>query len=324
MFNLSLTACSFCIKKAKTRHRDTFFALNSNIHGHHDNESFAFNDALELFADFFNSYRGLRTDIVRQQTFSCEYDPSFQDEVDGFRLLYAKVNSGIYGSSSDIVDPSTKEVKFKKSATDIDTRPFYVFVIVPRDSDRVTVQKGMFIFQNVGPYGIKTITTEYMKTYFSTCYGITLHCRTIAPDLFIKKVIRKDNIKKFIMVKNIKSGDNADNINLGYGKEIREIADLRFTEKFWEEMLDRIRWVAGGRYHLFEFEKEEYDTLKVVVDIGGRTRKIDLHNLENLSIIEAIPDRIRMADGHPDIDMLIEHFKQVAAEYLSEMVLQIS
>lgn len=95
------------------------------------------------------------------------------------------------------------------------------------------------------------------------------------------------------MVKNIKSSDNSDNVSKGYGSEIREIGNLYFTEKMWSRMMDKIRYVAGGRYNLFEFEQIEYDNLKVVVDIGGRTRKINLHNLENLSIIEAIPDEIK-------------------------------
>lgn len=53
--------------------------------------------------------------------------------------------------------------------------------------------------------------------------------------------------------------------------------------------MDKIRYVAGGRFNLFEFEQVEYDNLKVIVDIGGRTRKINLHNLENLSIYRGDP-----------------------------------
>lgn len=88
--------------------------------------------------------------------------------------------------------------------------------------------------------------------------------------------------------------------------------------------MDKIRYVAGGRFNLFEFEQVEYDNLKVIVDIGGRTRKINLHNLENLSIIEAIPDEIKMADGQPDLPMLLKYFTKVTTEYLEEMVLRIS
>lgn len=324
MFNLSLTACSFHLKRTNSRKLDSIFSLNSTIDGFYNGEEFYFKDATELFASFFASHEEMLNDSSKQQTFSCEYDADFQDETEAFRLLYARIFSGIYGSSSDIIDADTKKVKFNKSSTDIDTRPFYVFVILPKDSDKVKVQKGMLIFQNIGQFGIKTITTEYMQTYFSSNFGITLKCRTIAPDLFIRKVIRRDNIKKLVMVKNLKSTDAADNIDFGYGKEVREIADLNFSERIWDKVFAGIRWVAGSKYNLFEFEDKKYDTLKVVVDIGGRERRINLHNLENLSIIEAIPDDIRMIDGHPNRDKLIEHFKQVATEYLKEMVLQIS
>ena len=263
MFNLSLTACSFIIKETNSRNVDKIFPLNSIIRGSHEKEEYCFNDAIELFANFFDSYAEIVTDFGKQKTFSCECDPSFRDETKGFRLLYAKVFSGIYGSSSEIIDANTKKVKFSKSSTDIDTRPFYVFVIVPKDSEKVTVQKGILLFQNVGQFGIKTITTDYMQTYFSRNLGVTLKCRTIAPDLFIKKVIRRDNIKKLVMVKNMKSTDRADNIGIGYGKEVREIADLNFSEALWDKIFDKIRWVAGDQYNLFEFEEKEYDTLKV-------------------------------------------------------------
>ncbi len=132
MFNLSLTACSFLLKKTNSRNLDGVFSLNSNFTGSQDDIDFYFDDALDLFYSFFNSYKEIVTDAGKQQTFSCECDYSFRDETSGFRLLYAKVFSGNYGSSSDIIDADSKKVKFRKSSTDIDTRPCYVFVIIPK------------------------------------------------------------------------------------------------------------------------------------------------------------------------------------------------
>ena len=78
-----------------------------------------------------------------------------------------------------------------------------------------------------------------------------------------------------------------------------------------------------GKYNLFEFESIQYDQLKVVVTIGDRDRTIDVHNIENLSIIEAIPDAIKQPNGLPNGVALLKHFVEVADDYLSEMVLQI-
>ena len=323
MFNLSLTACSFYLKKTNTRRADKIFALNSEIGGVHNEIEYSFSGAKTLFESFFRTHADMEKDDHRKQTFSCLNDSISTYDTSVFKMLYVKIQSGIYGTSSEIYDADTKEIKLKKSATDIDVRPFYLFVVIPKDSEDLKVQKGMLIFQNVGQFGVKTITAELMQSYFSQQFGITIVCKTIAPELFVKKVIRKDNIKKMVMVKNVKSADDADT-KMGYGKEVREIGELRFSETFWSTIYTKIQWIAGGKHNLFEFENQQYDKLKVVVDIGGRERKIDLHNLENLSIIEAIPDEIRMADGHPNKEMLVEYFAKVAAEYLDEMVLRIS
>lgn len=325
MFNLSLTACGFYLRKTNSKRNSQVFDLNSSLDIEGKNGDFYhLVDLSELFTLFFKKYKTLVKDDIKQQSFRCEYDDQNYSETDDFRMFWCKIYSGIYGSSSDIIDGTTQKVRYKKKSSDIDTRPFYLMVIFPKDSEKVVVQKGMFIFQNVGPFGIKTITTDFMQDFFSKEYGITLKCSTIAPDLFVRKVIRKDNIKKLLMVKNVKSSDISDNIGKGYGSEVREISNLHFSENMWAKLMDKIRFVAGGRYNLFEFEQIEYDNLKVVVDIGGRTRKINLHNLENLSIIEGIPDEIKMADGHPNLAMLIDYFKKVASEYLEEMVLHIA
>lgn len=101
-----------------------------------------------------------------------------------------------------------------------------------------------------------------MQKFFSDIFGLTLKYNTIVPDLFVKKVIRKDNIKKLLMIKNVKSNDIANNIRMGYGSEIREISNLCFSETMWSKIMDRIRFVAGGNYNLFEFEQQQYDNLK--------------------------------------------------------------
>ena len=313
------------MKKTNSRGNSQIFNLNTPFDIElKDNTEYHFENSVELFISFFENHKTLIKDDSKHQSFRCEYDKKNYRETDLFRMYYVKIYSGIYGSSSDIIDGNTEKIKYKKKSSDIDIRPFFLMVIFPKDNEQVIVQKGMFIFQNVGQFGVKTITTTLMQKFFSDKYGVTLKCNTIAPDLFVRKVIRKDNVKKLLMIKNVKSRDLADNIGIGYGSEIRTLANLRFDDTMWSNIMDKIRYVAGGKYNLFEFEQKEYDNLKVIVDIGGRNRTIDLHNLENLSIIESIPDDIRMHDGHPKLPKLIDYFQEVASEYLKEMVLHIS
>ncbi|MFR7604647.1 MAG: hypothetical protein ACLUV3_04625 [Oscillospiraceae bacterium] len=43
---------------------------------------------------------------------------------------------------------------------------FYMFVVIPKDNVKVKVDKGMMIFQNIGVFGVKTITYEKNKPLF--------------------------------------------------------------------------------------------------------------------------------------------------------------
>ena len=232
MFNLSLTACSFHLRKTNSRGNTKIFNLNMPLTlQKEDGTECYFQDLSEIFVQFFKTHESLVKDDNKQQSFRCEYNEDNILENDDFRMFYTRIYSGVYGSSSDIIDGNTQKVKYKKKSSDIDTRPFYLMVVFPKDSERVVVQKGLFIFQNVGQFGVKTITTTLMQEFFSNGFHITLKCNTISPDLFVKKIIRQDNIKKLVMVKNIKSSDNSDNVRKGYGSEIREIGNLYFTEK---------------------------------------------------------------------------------------------
>ena len=324
MINLSLTACSFHLKKANSKGNSQIYNLNHPILVKNpENDDLKFNNCAELFFNFFNNHRKLTSYDEKQQAFKCDFHESNYIEEKDFVMYYVKIESGNYGSSSDIFDGKTKSLKYKKMASDIDIRPFYLMVIIPKDNQNVVIQKGMFIFQNVGQYGIKTITTNLMQDFFSSKYRITLKCNTISPSLFIKKVLKKDNIKKIAMIKNRKSSDIADNQSIGYGKEVREISNLNFLPHTWKQIIDKILYVSQGKDNLFEFEQKKYDNLKIEINFGGRSRIINIHNLENVSIIESITDDIKMPDGHPNKDLLINYLKKVAAEYLDEMVLTI-
>ena len=324
MFNLSLTACSFHFRKKNTKDNAHVYDLNRPfVLTRNDGNTVEFNNVQELFADFFVNHLDIQRIDEKKQTFSCEYDSSYMCDKEKFVIQYVRINSGLFGNSSSIVDGESLEERYSKKTTDIDIRPFYLMIIIPKDSSDLKIQKGIFFFQNLGIYGIKTITTRLMKDFFSTNYSLTLRCNNIAPELFVRKVLNNDSIKKLVVIKNIQSQDPADNLTWGYGREERCLSHLRVRGRGFNDLIERLSFYVANRSHIFEFEGQEYDGVKVVVDIGGRIRTIDLSNIDNLSIIEGIPDEIRMLDGNPNLEMLIEHFSIVANEYIGEMVLRI-
>lgn len=116
----------------------------------------------------------------------------------------------------------------------------------------------------------------------------------------------------------------SDNKFQGYGKETRILANLSLDDFSWRGLYYKIKFFSDKKSNLFEFDEINYEELKLDVQIGENHRIINLNNLENLSIIENIPSEIRMADGLPNKDKLIEHFISVTNDYLGEMVLELS
>lgn len=126
-----------------------------------------------------------------------------------------------------------------------------------------------------------------------------------------------------ILVKNYKSKDDTDNYYLGYGKEHRIIGKLSFSDNAWTKIIDSISEFINGKSNLFEFQCNKYDNVKLDIEINGRRRTINLHNIEKCSVIESIPNEIKNNKGYADISKLLQHIEKIAFDYISEMTLEI-
>ena len=141
------------LKVKNSKSKEKIFPLNRTIAvTREEGEPLSFKNAEELFYLFFRSHSDMIDDEAKKMTFSCDMDAFHVLENTEYSIMRMKINSGVYGSSSEIIDGKTKKRKLKKEASDIELRPFYLYVVFPRDSSEVTVNKGMFLFQNEGIY----------------------------------------------------------------------------------------------------------------------------------------------------------------------------
>lgn len=324
MSSISITACSFYLRRKNTKTIKGIYNLNDPISlPNSSGLETTYPNIFIIFKNFFERYKLMEIDDEKQQSYKCEFNEKDRIETNDYIVYCARVYSGDYGSTSDIINLQTKKIKYQKKIDDIDVKPFYIFIVIPKDSQEKKVQKGMLIFQNIGPYGIKTITTEQMQDFFSQQYNISIQCNCIASKLFIERILRKDKVKKLYLIKNYKSKDIADNISKGYGTEIRVLANLELNENQWQNIINSVKYASQGKYNLFEFEHKKYDNAKINVKVGEHERTINVHNIDKLSIIEDVPDEIKNKDGHPDKSKLIDYIKTVVEDYLSEMILKI-
>lgn len=148
MFNLSLTACSFHLRKTNSKGNTKNFNLNMPLTLQKDDGAEeTLQDLSEIFVQFFEKHKTLVKDDVKQQSFRCEYNKENYLETTDFRMFYTKIYFGVYGSSSDIIDGSTQRIKYKKKSSDIDTRPFYLMVIFQKIVRMLRFKKAYSFFR---------------------------------------------------------------------------------------------------------------------------------------------------------------------------------
>lgn len=323
MVNLSFTACSFHIRGYNRKGVDKVKNLNQNITIETEDGSENVKNIEELIYSFFDEYSELIIENNMDKTFCVEYDENSKGENERYCYYKAKVKSGYYGNSSEIKNIKTKEVKFQKSVDDVDEMTFEIFIVIPKDNDKVIVQKGLIFFVNKGAYGVKTITTKHFQSHLSSSYQLSIIFRGIAPRMFVEKVITKDSLNKLILTKNHKSGNLAQSIYQGFGKEIRSLNVVNLPNEKWLEIKREIDHFINGKNNMYEFQHELYEGAKVEVMMGDRNRTINLHNLENLSIIEHLPKDLLLSDGSVDGIKLTNHLQEASEGYLDEMVLSI-
>lgn len=312
MNNLSLTACSIWIREKNPSKKNTvnIVNLNKKIKG----KKKEYDDFFDLLKDFCEKYsRKFVLNDYEQKMFKVETDNIIVEENEKFRYTYIDINSGGYGIEANIVNTKTNKILYTRKKEHAETIHFRVFFAVPKGDDTC---KGIIIFQNIGQYGIKTITTDYIRKFINDELNLYTTTGNICPQVFVKKLLDNNGLMKIIYTRNNISNDKADTDTMGYGKEERIIAGFSNIKK-WKEM---ISGYFNGNSRIYEFEDIDYSGVKFVTSIYGRTRTININNINNLSIIEGIPDEITNSFGDIDDQKLKEHFIKVTKEYLEHMV----
>lgn len=312
MNNLSLTACSIWIREKNPNKTNSIKIINLNekITGK-DRE---YNDFFDLLKNFCGKYsEKFVLNDYEQKIFKVETENIIVEENEEFRYTYIDINSGGYGIEAKIVNTKTNKVLYTRKKDHAETIHFRVFFAVPKGNDTC---KGIIIFQNIGQYGIKTITTEYLRKFINDELNLYTTTGNICPQVFVKKLLDNNGLMKIIYTRNNVSNDKADTDTMGYGKEERIIAGFSNIKK-WKEM---ISGYFNGNSRIYEFEDIDYSGVKFVTSIYGRTRTININNINNLSIIEGIPDEVSNSFGDIDDQKLKNHFIEVTKEYLEHMV----
>lgn len=319
MTSHGMLVCSFFVKKRfEQTNDDSLYFLNDelNVSTESGKVTESFRDFFELLHVFCNVNKELSDDVEKQKLFSISEDTIRMYNRDTYRAMSFVVKSGNYGVEAEIIDRKTGEETHHRSADEAAVMKFNCVVYVPKDVGNARIFKGILIFETIGVYGAKTVTTKYLRTFFAQ-YGITFETRSVSIKVFMDKLIQQGNLYRITLINNKLSPNEADNMLIASGKETRSYLKPQLKPEFLENML---AWFErADKTGICEIpDSEVYDDIAVTFRINDRARTVRLGNIEKMSIIEDIPEQIfRTRDSNRE---LLSYMIETADTYKSKMV----
>lgn len=316
MISSGLLVCSFYLKKKFSRSNDNVIDLNHKISDEENNE---YANIFELFSSFLDEVRQTKDDERSMKLFSVPPETIKSYDSETYRATSFAVNSGSYGLESEITDRISGKIKYKRTRDDADIKQFYCLIYVPKDADGTSIQKGIMLFQTLSTYGIKTITTQEMKEFFSK-KGITLETRSVSVRMFMEKIIENGSLTKVTLVKNSVSPDSSDNMFISTGREEKSYIKPKLKQKWINKFLDFLD--GKNQDDIFEINDEKFQDIRITFSISGKSRTVRANDIDRFSVVEEIPDSI-FNNGKYSKEKLINHMLTVAETYKSKMVFRI-
>lgn len=313
MISHGLLICSFFMKKKYSRTEDEILALN----GSYEYDEVTYDNIFSLFSGFYDNYTELADDEKLMKMFSIDRGSIKRDVREDYVAESGIIHAGSYGTESDITNKTTKRVVYRRNQDDADIKQFHYMIYVPNDVEGNEIVKGMLLFETIGTFGVKTISVNNMKKFFSEKYGLTMETRSISVRIFIENLLKKDKLKKVTLIKNSVSRDPSDNMFLNIGREEKTYIKPTLKESWITKLLEHLD--GRSSEDIFEINDEVYEDIQLSFLHAGRTKTVRLNNIDKFSMVEDVPDYVFIDDRNGG-KKLIEYMEQTANNYASKMI----
>lgn len=313
MISHGLLICSFFMKKKYSRTEDEILALN----GLYEYDEVTYDNIFSLFSGFYDNYTELADDEKLMKMFSIDRGSIKRDVREDYVAESGIIHAGSYGTESDITNKTTKRVVYRRNQDDADIKQFHYMIYVPNDVEGNEIVKGMLLFETIGTFGVKTISVNNMKKFFSEKYGLTMETRSISVRIFIENLLKKDKLKKVTLIKNSVSRDPSDNMFLNIGREEKTYIKPTLKESWITKLLEHLD--GRSSEDIFEINDEVYEDIQLSFLHAGRTKTVRLNNIDKFSMVEDVPDYVFIDDRNGG-KKLIEYMEQTANNYASKMI----
>ncbi len=291
--------------------------LNSDLSQYMDNcqySGYNFEDAIK---EFYNTnISQVRVEDV-QKYFGTKKDSYVKNETDDRIYISFTIACGAYGIKSDMIDTVTGKKEFERNINHADVKDFRVMISYKKNQPDYNVIKGVILFQTLGQYGIKMITVNKIKDFFSKNFNIMPIMNNASTKDALNKIIENGGLKSITLIKNQANPKFSNMYGINCGKEKRTILLSKVREK--KDFINKLLDLASSKDEVFEFEGE-CDDISLTINIAKRQKTIWIKDINSISIIEELPKNVMDGSGNIIIDKIDSEMIKYSDEYLNNLV----
>ena len=276
-----MLVCSFNLKQRFSRGEENVYPLNQQYELKLENETLRIEDAAKFFQIFCQENSKFTDDTIKMKLFSVKENSFCKIVRDTYTAVSFVIKSGGYGVEGEITDRTSQVVTYHRKENESDVKEFLCVVYIPHDIGNLQIKKGILVFQSIGAYGVKTITTERLRDFFGK-FDLTFETRSVSIASFIEKLIQQGSLYKLTLIRERVSQNPADNMLIATGREERVFIRPTLKPEWKLKLLTMFQ--HADETGVFEIpEGEDYDDISIQFKLGERTRTMRLRNIERLS-----------------------------------------
>lgn len=314
MIKHGLLLCSFQARKKYSRDNAEFLGLN--VPYQIDDNSYE--DFGEMLIQFMEEYGDFHDNEQLMKMFAISKDSIRIADKETYYLISCIVLSGAYGIESEMTNKDTKEVVYSRKKEDADIKPFQFMIYIPKDIGNYRVSKGVFAFETIGNYGVKTITMDNMKRYFSEKLGITMLTRSISVQVFLEKLLREEKMSRITLIRNMISRDPADSILITAGREEKTYIKPKIKDEWIKKIIGYVTGKVSDE-QVLEIDDATYGDIKFSFRHNGRTRTVSIKDIDKFSIVEDLPASL-YPNGIVNREEMLKYMEDIVKDYAKNIV----
>lgn len=296
---------SFRFKRKNTK-KDEFLSFYSDFSQYKEECSYSCDNVISVIEEFYKS-KILPEQIDYHKKYFGTKNDSFIIEKSNNRIYISfTIICGAYGIKSDITDIDTNEILFERKPNNADVKDFRVMFAFEKNTEGFEVKKGLVLFQVIGQYGVKTLTTQKFKEFLSSKFNVMPFFYTVSTREAFEKLIENEVDPEF-----------SNMLGINGGKEVKTIALAGIKEK--KGFVDKILDLATSDKEVYEID-DEYDDISLTIDMGGRTKTTSIRDIRSLCIVEQLPEDVMDVDGEIIVEKVNAAMIEHANDYLDNIV----